>query len=376
MTKLVQRAVNAIIRPPRTTYEQKSIPQSLQGKDGVLYMRHPLGFINSRNIIIVGSYYYGPGMDPAKGGPCVLYLHGNSSSQFEGQFLVPNLCKHGIFVCCFDFAGCGCSGGDYVSLGYFEKQDTEFLIDQLHTYFNLGPFILWGRSMGAATALLVDSPLVVGRISDSSFTSVPDMCGAIATSMHLPSIFVPAVNWFLKKQVVRHANFDINKVSPISIHRENEVPAIFGHATKDKFIPFEQCQRLFDKYSSKDKLLVELDGEHNSKRDSSWIRHGVTFILRIFGVEVKKLQISSCRKLQESAFHFSSFSAMVNETEKAHIMDSDIEEDYMNEFLEEEGNKVIDQNSDEKKNETASKGENNDQVDVSKYYADFILNGQ
>lgn len=375
MTKLVQRAVNAIIRPPRTTYEQKSIPQSLKGDDGVSYMRHPLGFINKRNIILVGSYYFGSGMDSAKGGPCVLYLHGNASSQFEGQFLVPNLCKYGIFVCCFDFAGCGCSGGDFVSLGYFEKEDTEFLIEQLHTYFNLGPFILWGRSMGAATALLVDSPLVIGRISDSSFTSVPDLCGAIAVSMHLPSIFVPAVIWFLKKQVVKRANFNINEVSPISIQRDKEVPVLFGHALHDKFIPVEQCQRLYDHYSCDDKSMVKLSGEHNSKRDVSWIRKGVSFVLRILKIDDKNLKISSCRKLQENVFHFSSFSAMVNETEKAHIVDSDLEDDYMNEFLEEEENN---RNNDQNNGENGENINNNSssQIDVTKCYADYILNDE
>lgn len=336
MASLVQRAVDAIIRPPRTEYDQTSIPQFLQGDDDVQYIRHPLGFINSRDITLIGSYYHGIGMDPTLGGPCVLYLHGNASSQLEGQFLVPNLCKYGIFVCCFDFAGCGCSGGDYVSLGYFEKEDTEFLLDQLHKHFNLGPFILWGRSMGAATSLLVDYPLVLGRISDSSFTSVPDMCAAIATSMHLPSFFVPAVIWFLKKQVIQHANFNIEEVSPISICRQNEVPCVFGHAEEDQFIPFEQCRRLYDNYPCKMKYLMQLPGGHNSRRKKTWIRLGVSFILDNFCIDVKNPEISSCRKLQQSVFHFSSFSAMVNEAEKNPVADPKLEEDYMNEFLEEQ----------------------------------------
>ena len=191
MEKLLDRAVNALIRPPRKKYDQSSIPLILQGEDSEEYIRLPLNFITKRNVQIVGSYYYGSDMYPPGGGPCVLYLHGYASSQLEGQFLVPNLCKYGVFVYCFDFAGCGCSGGNYVSLGFYEKEDTEFIIDQLHTQLNLGPFILWGRSMGAATALLVDHPLVIGRISDSSFTSIPDMCAAIEKAYRLPPIFIP-----------------------------------------------------------------------------------------------------------------------------------------------------------------------------------------
>lgn len=317
MEALVKRAVDAIIRPPRKIYSQFDIPQKLQGDDDTVFIRHSLAYINERNIPIVGSYYHGVNMDPTGGGPCVVYLHGNASSQLEGQFLVPNLCKYGIYVVCFDFAGCGCSGGDYVSLGFFEKQDTEFFLDQIHNQFHLGPFILWGRSMGAATALLVDYPLLLARISDSAFTSVPDMCGAIATSMHLPSFFVPAVVWFLKQKVIQAANFDIEAVSPITVTNQLEIPAVFGHAEKDQFIPFEQCRRLYNHYPCAMKYLMVLEGGHNSRREKDWIQLGVSFILDNFKIEVKNLEISTCRRLQQSVFHFASFSSMIAEEGKS-----------------------------------------------------------
>jgi pimeloyl-ACP methyl ester carboxylesterase len=172
-------------------------------------------------------------------------VHGNASCQLEGQFLVANLCPHGIFVFCFDFAGCGCSGGEFVSLGWFERLDTEFLLKVLSQQFMMGPFILWGRSMGAATALLVKHPRLVGRVSDSSFTSIRDMCAAIASQMHLPHIFVPMALWYLKKKVLQAAKFRLESVSPITVNNgPAEVPAVFGHAEQDQFIPIEQCRRL------------------------------------------------------------------------------------------------------------------------------------
>jgi pimeloyl-ACP methyl ester carboxylesterase len=108
------------------------------------------------------------------GGPCVVYMHGNASSQWEGQFLIPNLCPRGIAVFCFDFAGCGASDGEFISLGHFETMDVEFLLQSLLETFRLGPFVLWGRSMGAATSLLVRHPAVVGIVVDSAYTSIPD----------------------------------------------------------------------------------------------------------------------------------------------------------------------------------------------------------
>ena len=263
MDALVKKAVNAIIRPPRSEYNCNELPLFLDAGTEQKFLRHPVTFKNKRNQNIVGSIYFQSNFSPLNGGPCIIYLHGNASCQTEGQFLVPNFCPYGCFVFCFDFVGCGCSDGDYVSLGYFETQDTDFLINTLHKQFNMGPFILWGRSMGAATTLLVDNPYVVAKISDSSFTSVPDMCAAIAKSMSLPSVFIPAVIWFLKKKVLSAADFDIEEISPLNCPQEAPVPAVFGHAQEDKFIPFEQCRQLYDSYENPHKYIMILEGGHN-----------------------------------------------------------------------------------------------------------------
>lgn len=49
--------------------------------------------------------------------PVIIYLHGNSSSRIEGLSLIEYLLPLGYSLFCFDFAGCGMSEGQYVSLG-------------------------------------------------------------------------------------------------------------------------------------------------------------------------------------------------------------------------------------------------------------------
>ena len=310
-TSLVKQAVDALIRPPRKAYDDDEIAIDLQGDDGEKYKRYPISFVNSRKQRIVGSIYHLNGHFPNNGGPCVIYLHGNASSQLEGQFLVPNFCQFGVFVFTFDFAGCGCSDGEYVSLGYFEEQDTEFLMTTLNKSFNIGPFVLWGRSMGAATTLLVKHPLLVGRVVDSSFTSVKELCQAIAKDIKLPNVFVQAAIWYLKKKVLRVAKFDFDAAAPINVQNENEVPAVFGHAEQDQFIPYDHCMRLYSHYQSKQKYLMNLPGGHNSRRKKEWITLCVTFSLQMLKVDFKEVKISTCRKLQEYTTHFSSFQNMV-----------------------------------------------------------------
>jgi pimeloyl-ACP methyl ester carboxylesterase len=309
---MVQRAVNGLIRPPRKEYDPNSLALDLPVDDCGTFGRFPVAFHNPRSQQIVGSIYHSKEFSPFTGGPCVVYLHGNASSQLEGQFLVPNLCPHGIFVFCFDFVGCGCSGGEYISLGFFEKEDTEFLLDCLVKQFRFGPFVLWGRSMGAATALLVTHPRLVGRVADSSYTSIRDMCWAIAAQMHLPNCFVKAALWYLKKRVAKTANFNIKAVAPIAVeHGADEVPAVFGHAIRDQFIPYEQCLQLYAHYENRQKSLMQLPGGHNSRRESEWIGLGVSFCFAQFGIVVPKLTVSMVTSLQSPDFHFMSFEQML-----------------------------------------------------------------
>ena len=55
--------------------------------------------------------------------PCVIYLHGNCSSRVESLPSVNILLPLNITVFAFDFSGCGHSEGEWVTLGYKEKDD-------------------------------------------------------------------------------------------------------------------------------------------------------------------------------------------------------------------------------------------------------------
>jgi alpha/beta superfamily hydrolase len=87
----------------------------------------------------------------------------------------------GFCVCGFDFSGCGKSEGDFVSLGIFEKDDIETVVDYLYLRRKELKIILWGRSMGAVSSILYvySNPHIIGLILDSPFS---DFC-SIADSL-------------------------------------------------------------------------------------------------------------------------------------------------------------------------------------------------
>jgi pimeloyl-ACP methyl ester carboxylesterase len=331
MSGLIDQAVAAVIRPRRYQYDPDSLSSFFSASDDEdpVYMRHSLRLQNSRHQTIIGSLYYHTNFNVMECGRCLMYLHGNASCQLEGQFLVPNFCPHGVLVACIDFAGCGGSDGEYISLGLWEKDDVELVMSRLAVMFGISQFFLWGRSMGAATAVMVRSPYLKGIIVDSAYTSVIDLCTCIAgTQSPLPGWLTPSAVWVLAKLVKGAAGFDIYDVRPVDSVSSAKVPALFGHAPDDEFVPFPQGRELFEKYDYGDKLFFAIDGgTHNSRRPESWVRLGVCFALQRMGIRADdNTPICTARRLQGGDFHFVSFAALLGSTQAEGPVDTETEE--------------------------------------------------
>lgn len=95
-------------------------PRSFLLKGTVFARREDFVVKNSRDFKLECSYF-----EPIKVAhtkhPCIIYLHGNSSSRLEGLPLLETCLPFGISFLVMDFSGCGISEGEYISMGYFEK---------------------------------------------------------------------------------------------------------------------------------------------------------------------------------------------------------------------------------------------------------------
>ena len=170
-TKIAQ----IVYRPPRCRYSLNEIPYSQISSSGAEIINETVCFPNNRGMGIKGSFFRAE--KRAEGNPCVIYLHGNASSQLEGMFLPYSCSPLGVSVLCIDLSGSGLSDGETIGLGYFEKDDVECAIGFLRSRFDIGKVFLWGRSMGATTALWCSSMNmdICGIISDSPFLSVKEI---------------------------------------------------------------------------------------------------------------------------------------------------------------------------------------------------------
>lgn len=119
-----QSLVNAIIRPPRSQYDVAQLgPIQFPFCDKVFH-RRDFELVNDRNLRICCSQWSPVDRDrPSTILPCVVYMHGNSSSRLEALGSLSLVLSIGATLLTFDFAGSGMSEGEYVSLGVFEKDD-------------------------------------------------------------------------------------------------------------------------------------------------------------------------------------------------------------------------------------------------------------
>lgn len=93
---------------------------------------------------------------------CILYLHTYSGNKCEGKFIFQYLPAH-FDIALFDFPGCGNSKGKYVTYGLTEKYDVDSVLRKLEAEAGYKEFYLWGRSMGAAVAILYSNLFLYPR---------------------------------------------------------------------------------------------------------------------------------------------------------------------------------------------------------------------
>ena len=280
MTKYVELGTKLIIRPPRSTYDINSLPKKVGIPGYGTIERIPVNFKNKRNFNIVGSFYK-PNEDIFEL-PCVIYLHGNASNQKEGTFLPPIFIPAGVSVLCFDFSGCGNSDGEYISLGYYEKDDVTCAIDFIRSNFGVGRVALWGRSMGAITSIyaLADDPTIAAAVLDSPLASLPDLAKELAEREKISGFIVSSAQWLIGRKIKELAGFDIAKVVPVEVAPMCFSPALFIHGEQDDFINKSHTERLFKVYAGEDKQVMYVPGNHNSKRPFDTMIAAVLFIAR------------------------------------------------------------------------------------------------
>ena len=176
----------------------------------------------------------------------VVLVHGLNRSRIEMVRKVPFLNRQGWNALPFDLRHHGTSGGQVSSFGFFEKDDVHAATALARSRAQ-GPVVLWGVSLGAASAILAaaEDPRIAAIVADSSYRSLRD-----TVSHHLRLFrgfrwwlrIVPA--WPVADEVVywigRRAGFDPDRVDiRAAAARLAGRPCLFVCNSGDRRMPAE-----------------------------------------------------------------------------------------------------------------------------------------
>ncbi|GAV70593.1 Abhydrolase_5 domain-containing protein, partial [Cephalotus follicularis] len=267
---MIEQFINFVIRPPRAEYNPD---QYLWERDftlaGKTYKRQDLELRNARGQTLQCSHYVPSPFPQDTPLPCVIYCHGNSGCRADANEAAVILLPSNITVFTLDFSGSGLSEGDYVSLGWHERDDLKIAVSYLRSNKQISCIGLWGRSMGAVTSLLygAEDPSIAGIVLDSAFSNLFDLMMELVDvyKIRLPKFTVKMALQYMRRVIQKKAKFDIMALNCLKVAPKSFIPALFGHARDDKFIQPHHSDLIFKSYAG-DKNIIKFDGEHNTSR--------------------------------------------------------------------------------------------------------------
>lgn len=322
--RFYEKTWKLIIRPPRCTYSRQLLgPESLRvllpgaqpgtKVPGQSYKRQDLELRNARGQILQCSHFV-PNTRLRKPLPCVIFCHGSSSCRVEAFKVMPVLLQYDLTLFCFDFAGCGLSEGDFVSLGHHEEADIGTVVNYLQSTGLVSSIGLWGKSMGAVASILrtANDPRIDACVLDSAFSDFPKLVSEQLQRSNLcwaPSALVAVCLDVVSHEVQVRAGFDPRTLVPVDKAPQCNCPALFCAAEQDVLVPTHHARALQEAWGGPSELLI-IHGTHNGERPSVFLQKAARFLREVLhdaaSTKCEKFCATVSKPLHEQGFAWGS----------------------------------------------------------------------
>ena len=159
----------------------------------------------------------------------LLFSHGNAGNISGRLWVAQALVERDMAVLMYDYRGYGKSPGEPSEAGLYADGEAAYawLVQRAGDPARV---VLYGRSLGGAVSweLAHRHPEVAGIVTDSSFTSMPDMASRL--------IPLPFIGTLMRTEMNNR-----RRVTQVT------VPKLLLHGTDDELIPFAMGQELADR---------------------------------------------------------------------------------------------------------------------------------
>lgn len=190
----------------------------------------------------------------------VIAVHGYMGKGADMTTYVEQFKHYGYNGLIIDLRGHGKSEGEYVGMGWLDHYDLQIWIDKIIEENRDCKIILYGISMGAATVSMATGEElpenVKCAIADCGYTTVWDEFRIhLRKIFHIPSFPIMHSASLMSKIF---AGYRFKEASTIKQVKKSKTPTLFIHGTKDKFVPYDMLDKIYNSAScEKEKLEIE-----------------------------------------------------------------------------------------------------------------------
>ncbi len=189
----------------------------------------------------------------------VIAVHGYTSSQESMQDTAQHYAEQGYSVLTPDLRAHGKSEGQYIGMGWLDRQDLLLWIDRVIERDAEAEIVLHGVSMGAATVMMTAGEetlpaRVKAVVEDCGYTDVQSVfANELKLRFGLPPF--PIMNCFNIVSGLR-AGYTCTEASAVKQVMKSRVPILFIHGDADDFIPVEMGEEVYLAAACEKELLI------------------------------------------------------------------------------------------------------------------------
>lgn len=198
----------------------------------------------------------------------IISIHGYKDSH---HFMLPYgavFYRKGYNVLLPDNRAHGASEGNYIGMGWLDKEDISEWVQWITEQDADAKIILHGVSMGGATVMMTSGKNldhVIGYIEDCGYTSVWDIFACVMKrDYHLPAFPILHTCRLISNYKL---GYDYVKASALTELKKCNKPMLFIHGEQDDFVPTSMGHQVYEAFPGTKDLYIVKDAGHANAMD-------------------------------------------------------------------------------------------------------------